>query len=980
MRRLPELAALDYATIHEGQKSSVDVLLLDVLRDRQREQAHGDRKDRVQLHPPDLARLSETERQRAQTNIRLLSLAKGHRGRIIRTSLAHLSSAESAHVRTLLAWADRTVASGIASVEPLVSAPPSDWWTKAESPEDLYERLVLIDRSGSNDGIVAEAWLAKTLGTIAGSADAQPKWIDLVKPVFDERNLKPRLERILKEIGFIPRGLTTRQTFRALPGSTLAAAVDALRDIESTALRPVARYERARLLNAMLIRGRGSDLRTGKGAKPVTLDANGIRIDLADFHAHLPYGLAEDGLFDVLERESWTNGEPTVTEMRLRAAEENMDGLAQTRLASEQSARFLKTLGIPTVAECARRASDAPDQFAKTLLETSLTIPDALVRELLAGGADGRFALLRIAEGIGASLTEERLTRRPHLFLSYDLMHEQDEVYASRSRVLNHPGYYNALKITRGWLSEPVASDPSRRFLALRGSYRQMAGHERHAFAAAVLDGRVTRVLIDEQKHLHAEQRANFEAIPTFDRDQYETLEDVLRTFDYYTATVNAIRKESAAPPKSWPRRYYDLAQTALHFVLSNVTAQFPEASRRYQDTIAERASRPSVEALLETLDEAKQTYAEFLYRHVGSPAELTQEFMPEVSKRDVSFGPDFTAYAERVCASDGYDRQLSDRARPVRLVTLNYKSEDPTGAIPYHIEESCLEALRLDRARPFVNVIGGCRFAGGTIDDPAHPLNRMASSILKVGHSVRANVAVPGTQSGIGVAFGLANVHYAQEFEHLPKRDQMHLFAVSPGGNTAYPGNELVERGEQGERFALTPVDSILTPFHADWGVTGMARLTVPYREHILYMEALYDRLSRDQRRVTVVGNGGIYSVMEVNEALKRGFNLLLLRDSGRFAEAASAMLASKESLGDGSPASVTRVIAIAESSSNPEAIREFLTKDFGADTLAPTETQAAFRVLFFEFLRIASQTSASITLTTLNALESDLRAAMQN
>ncbi|NBS41455.1 hypothetical protein EBS80_02240 [bacterium] len=803
--------------------------------------------------------------------------------------------------------------------------------------------------------------------------------MDLVKPVFEERNLKPRLERILKEVGFIPRGLTTRQTFRSLPGAAVADAVDALREMESSSLRPVARYERARLLNAMVIRGRASDLRTGKGTRPMTLDANGIRIDLADFHAHLPYGLAEDELFDVVEKESWTDGEPTVTEMRLRAAEENMDGPSQERLASEQTARFLKALGLKDLAACALRVGDTPDQFAKTLIEKDLTVPDMLIREMIASGPAGRFALLRLAEGIGASLTEERLTRRPHLFLSYDLMHEQDEVYRTRSRVLNHPDYYNALKITRGWLSEPVVSDPAQRFLAVRGSYRQMTGHERHAFAAAVLDGRVTRVLVDEQKHLHAEQRTNFDAIPSFDREQYETLEDALRTFDYYTNTINAIRKESAAPPKSWPRRYFDLAQTALHFVLSNVTARLPEAMRLYQETVTGNASRESVEALLEILDEAKQTYAEFLYAHVGSPAELVQEFMPEISKRDVSFGPEYLAYAERVCASDGFDRRLIQNAPPVRVVSLNYKSEDPTGAIPYHVEESCLEALRLDRARPFINIIGGCRFAGGSLEDAEHPLNRMASAVLKVAHDIRANVAVPGTQSGIGVAFGLANVHYASEFEHLPKKEQVHMFAVSPGGNTAFPGNELVEKGEQWERFAVTPVDSIVTPFNSDWGASGMARLTVPYREHIFYMEALYDRLSRDQERVMVVGNGGHYSVMEVNEALKRGFDLMLIRDSGRFAEAASAALASGETLWDGSPASVARVIELVRSVGEPGAVEEFLKKDFGADPIAPTENQAAFRILFFEFLRLATQTKATITLTSQTTLESDLRARMQ-
>ncbi len=978
MRRLPELRSVEFASSHQDLDRALRVEFLNVLQDRQRETTGADTHERILIQPPDLARLTETERAVAQTNIRLLSHLKGHRGRIIRTSLDRQSIPAARHLQMLLDWVDATLQSGSASVEALVTPPPSAWWAESVIPEDLYERLTLMKRAGTTDGVEAERWLVRTIADITDHPEEEPKWMDLVQPFFASRGIKPRFEKILATVGFLPRGLTTRKSFRGLSASDMSAALGALRELETTSLRPLARYERARLTNAFIARGRASDLRAGK-LRPAMLDTNGVRIDLNQLHTHIPYGLLENETLTILKQDHWMPEDGMVTEVRLRRAEENMESEQVKELADEQLRTFLAAGGFKepgAIDVCVRQIHDAPDQLAKLVVEKELVVPDRILKRLLASGPDGKFAALRLAEGIGAVFTEERLTRRAHLFLSYDLLKEQDEAYRIRKQVLHQPGYYNALKIARAWLTSPVAQDPDQQFLALQGRYHQAPGQEAHTFIAAVHKGRVTRVLIDEQKHLHAEHRQVLESIPRFDRTQYETLEDVFRTFEYFSGTVNALRKESAVPPKSWPKRFHDLAQTALHFILSNVTERTIEAERCYRAVTTEQFSRSSLEQFLEILDQARAQYAEFLYQHVGSTNDLEQEFMPEIFKQDLAFGEPFIEYSKATCATDGYDEQLCKTAPPVRVVQLRYKSQDPTRVIPYHVEESCLEALRLNRTRPLINIVGGCRFVGGSMTDESHPLNRMTTAVMRVAHRLKANVGVPGTQSGIGIAFGLTNTHYRNEFGHLPKAEQAHLFAISPGGNTAYPGNEWTDQSVQSERFAITPVDSIVTPFESDWGAQGIFRLSTPYRDHIAYMEALYDRVSREQPRVTVAGNGGLYSVMELVESIPRGFNLLLIRDSGRFAEAASAVIASGIDATDGSVASTQAIMDAVRSTCSPEVTEEFFRKDFGTDPAQQQPNQEGYRTLFFHFLRLVKQYPDRVAITSQATLEQDLDA----
>lgn len=264
-----------------------------------------------------------------------------------------------------------------------------------------------------------------------------------------------------------------------------------------------------------------------------------------------------------------------------------------------------------------------------------------------------------------------------------------------------------------------------------------------------------------------------------------------------------------------------------------------------------------------------------------------------------------------------------------------------------------------------------------GDVENPEeHPLNKMSLAVLRVAHEAKANVGIPGTQSGIGTFFGREAVHYRNQFGHLPKAEQAHVFAVSPGGNVHYPGSPYSNQAAQEERFAITPVDSIITPFPADWGLKGKDKLSSRYLDHIAYMESLYERMSQDRERVMVVGNGGLYSIMEINESLKRGFELFLVKDSGRFAEVASAIFEQMDKFDENAPEKVINaaILDIARTSLGADVFEEWVKKDFGREVRAQTDDAEVYRMYFHSFLKAARGRKNQVHVTTIETLERDL------
>jgi hypothetical protein len=143
--------------------------------------------------------------------------------------------------------------------------------------------------------------------------------------------------------------------------------------------------------------------------------------------------------------------------------------------------------------------------------------------------------------------------------------------------------------------------------------------------------------------------------------------------------------------------------------------------------------------------------------------------------------------------------------------------------------------------------------------------------------------------------------------------------------------------------------------------------------------MESLYARMSQEQPRVMVVGNGGIFSIMEINESLQHDFELFLVQETGRFADVAAVLLNKKI---DESVLSMTseQIIEHVKAHLPPEVSQEFLQKDFGTTIESTNDDHKVYREFFTRFLQLAAEHRDRIHLTTLANLESDLEQHLGN
>ncbi|MBI4434110.1 hypothetical protein HY632_05030 [Candidatus Uhrbacteria bacterium] len=212
---------------------------------------------------------------------------------------------------------------------------------------------------------------------------------------------------------------------------------------------------------------------------------------------------------------------------------------------------------------------------------------------------------------------------------------------------------------------------------------------------------------------------------------------------------------------------------------------------------------------------------------------------------------------------------------------------------------------------------------------------------------------------------------------QHLPRRERAHFFAISPGASTYFPGNEssVASAQNQNEVFAIAPIDSILTPFEANWEYRGADRWRAQYAHHIRYMESLYQRLSVDQPRVMVIGNGGFWTVAEAIASLEHGFDCILVRNTGRFAECIAPVVEQIDTIPfDADPDTITRhLIDIMTAAVPPDVFTEFQKKDFGVDVPGEEADHEEYRRLIRLFLttirkrRTVVQVATTATLGTM-------------
>ncbi len=914
-----------------------------------------------------LCDISPEHQKNILDNINLLSHMNGHRGAMLRTAVTSRSiSPEGKYLHDLFQWSGKLIEhTGSPDFEPLLEAPP----IRTPDAETTYEHIVFLEKNPATDRQGIDRARISEIAALLNMSPETSKWIDIVAPLTEALENPEFTERLLSTIGSIPTEIYTKKVFKNIPSDRVVTILECLRKVDG------ADYERAKLLNYFITSKHANAFRI-RGKTHITLDTNGLFINIGALHSHVPYGLCLPETIAALQHDRWLS-ENEIVELHIRSADENSDRqtVAHERERQEQAFRlaYEPALEMPIEEALVQK----PEMIVSACLRGAI-LPDTLIDHICdSASPEMRFALMELAEKMTEGITNvvtNRANKREHP--TYKTLHTAEDTYEVRNSILNSPEYYNVVKIALRLLQNPLPYNHGQSGY-IRGAFKVQNG-EQHVFFEMLHEGRSARILLNESKHLHVKEKRHLDEIPLYGRDEYVAAERTIATFDRFVQSSKSIRTITILDSATM----IDV-ETCVDFILSSVTSLYPQAREHFhalKDSPA-ISQQDHLMALARICDEAAAQYKSFLYTNLlRDPSLFHEQITPEVKKRDLHFGSaTFEDMREHV-APHGCNEDLSTTSQPIRIVTLHYKPKDLTGTIPFHIEESAIQALRLNPNRPLINVIGGCKNLDRRLDQD--PLELMSRAIVEVAHEYKANVAVPGTQSGIGVEFGKANIDYRTHFGHLPHDDQTHLFAISPGENTYFPNSPFFNiHTDKNDMFAITPVDSILTPFGADWNATGVRKLQSPYVHHIAYMESLFQHIAARQKKIIVVGNGGFYSLLELNDSFRRGFNVVLINDSGRFAEIASHLIQHPRVLSEFARGSEgdNDLSKLIRDSMPSTTVDEFFKKDFGFESAAETEDYQIYRDALRIFTRIVQNNTEHVSTTSLRTLPSTLREQLQ-
>lgn len=974
--------------------------LLDISTDRARA-PHGE-KGEVSVPEISLADIPAEHHETVLANLEALHHLNGHRGSMVRDRVLSGTTPLATHLRALYEWSKSP-----SSIEPICAPAPEGFLALGDSPEHLYEALTFLELHPDVTPETYGASVAEATAAALGLPEGKTKWVDGISPTFNAKDRARVFTKLFADVGFLPEELTTKKAFQKVPTTSLFASVEALRTLEGGEYADEARHERARLLNAMIAGGNLLQLHAQGG--DITLDANGIFINVGALHAHLPYGLIEEPAFAALTRDGWLSDE-AAAEAGLRTLNENNTVSEIEKVKQDQLERFIESIKdseqetalvkdiaklralvenntasenqkhelllaegslvytrrLDSLEGVVTQIVNNPQYFAKKVIKGNHIIPDMVIDALGERGPDGISTLARFGESISEELANKSAdTNQTALgandFASHELLKIPEIEYERRSAIINSPEYYNAHKMLRGILAAKTKTSEQDEFIVLRSAYKRVKNGDQHSFVEVLNKGEMSRVLINENKELDAPLRRAFEELPLYERDAYEDLERAVTTYKSFARDLERLRSTKGMSITGYQDyEFWRIARDVLGFLSGHASPERFRTASDLFDKLEAAVHDESyttmgkyAEEFVVLVEQCDEEYRKFLYASIGKPINFTEAFMPEIAKTDVAFGSRFAEEAREKCAPGGYDEKLSATEANVRVVSLDYKESDPTASIPFHVEAEALNALRLS-PRKFLNIAGGARLMEGRDQDA---MSAMIGDILGVAHEHQLNVAVPGTQIGIGRLFGAANTAYRAQHGHLPLAKQARLFAVSPGGNTYYPGNPYLTPEFTSQTYAMSPVDTIVTPFSVDWDAKGLAKRDSLYLNHVAYMEALYDRIGRGNQRAMLMLNGGLYTLLEATEAYRRGFPLILAEDSGRLAQVLSEYV--RLHGGDGptsetEPDEMYNMIMSAVEKLPKEVAQEFTEKDFGRAAQAENDDYIVYREYLYRLLKV--------------------------
>ncbi len=1041
-----------------------------------KEQANGDTtKHEVQQHNHQhhdmlravLADLSGTEDavdivsldlSRVQSHLALATKLNGHAG----SELRRLSKHSSSTIGKLLEQLRRAVAriadgDSHEAVDALAQiAIPESVRSVLDAEVSEYavtQYAAALEIAGDAD-IEYEQLLAQRTAHALGIDDERPKWNTMIGKVFDAADQKQVLVTVLEQVGSLPDQLLDRRKFKTKyehDPSPVVRAVQSLRAIESDeskdeSTRTRARFERSKLLNYMINQGVAETIRETKHELPnITLDTNGVFVRLRGFESHIPYGLVDQKTIDFFEdsvrsrsQNSWVTQEQ-LTEIAIQRARENNDIGKRQAVQAEQQLRFEAVVAqhIPEMvtsgASVAEYAAANPEKVVAVLVDNDLVLPDQIIVDMV-GSHDARnvFAAVKLGELLGQRLLQQIVDHEDIDFFAKNLDEVERLSRESRTRLLNDPRHFSAMKIVRELLKQQPQPDDAH-FALLAGKAKQLRKRKTtytRTYIDALHEGATARILINEEKHLNPRLRARLDELIQVPVELYPKVAQKAQTLHYFGHVIDELQ------------HYADLQSVSFSDIESYcrdveyyLTADFSREPGHYQEAhqlIAKMRETTAVSGvqireLTMVLAQAHERFADYLYSVINNPEHIEQHFNPSITAIEVSYtSADFELLRERVAqlreqsgvpVVEEFDERLYEGMNSPRIpmAVMDHPLESRSDTVPHNVLLKHLEMIGIRPDRPMISVLGGCRNLDGD-----GGLQRYAQSVVEVAMDVKANVAIPPLQSGMPVLMAQSYRVMQERYDatDMPEDERAHMFTVAPGPNLIFDGNpyttpealqsQVVNEPEV-HLYGIVPVPALITPPDGEWWRQGYDKLDSPYFVQIAYQSSMYEITSRNQPDVTLLGNGGYYTLIEMSQQLARGFNHLIIKDTGRLSEHLAEViehmdefdfddieLVTKEDFLDTAQdeklqALYDQIFDIIEQSDITQEVRdEFFAKDFGsartlsdlAGSLDPKkiEDYEVNRKMFVKVLKQAQVHKDQVRVTTLAALKDDLRDCLRS
>lgn len=617
-----------------------------------------------------------------------------------------------------------------------------------------------------------------------------------------------------------------------------------------------------------------------KGA-PVALwpDANGLRFDIGGdnedgIHSHIPYEFMTDealaGAAALMD-----DGPLADTRTRIAIAHEREDA---ADLAKRQEERFFR-IAAP-IASLAELMEAAPETRLRAFLEGE-SLPAqayeaylapgegtehervmalaALASELNAAGSHAHDALRSPLPAMPAHPPER--TREAPRFTRAVFEHRERSLYenplnAEASKILSLLfTHYDPKTLHRA------------RIETVRGAFAR--GTE---FIALYSGTQYERILVDPKKHVRgADASKHYARVPLVKNADFEAFEGLMLPYVHVRALAASLEPGTTEEPTAQGARILS--------VLSLLVSELPPtqyeplylAGTTYGTELSKGiVSEDARRAFKERLDEVLATYSE---RFSGPALEILDRYLKLPERRTLSFDEALIKEAPPALQEKMriYRDTLSLRNPEVTVIRSGTEHQ-----IPFAFEGRALRALSIEN-RPALTLICGAKYEN--VEEQAM-LDHVTSAIIRAGIRAKTNTFMQGTQSG-KIAETMVRKHWEYRAS-LPEGavPASRLMAVEPGksiyfGPLGYPDTEK-------DAHAPLPIDAILTPYVAGWSSHGTMH---SYLSHLVLRQSIIHHASNGQPRVSVVINGGSWSVLECIESLKDGGPLIVLPESGRLA-----------------------------------------------------------------------------------------------